>query len=143
MEEIVTSDDEEEEEMVAAEMGNLTIDIEVPEEEVAKNLQGALQMKIEEKGGNVVKGEEGGDGTQRALGALEFLAQDAEPSRTTLIDARNGIKKLSRLEMLWTVRHCCPAGARSAFNCHRHWAQLLLHQPGEPPVTILSIGGIT
>ena len=27
-----------------------------------------------------VKGEKGGDGTQRALGFLEFLTQDAEPS---------------------------------------------------------------
>ena len=34
--------------------------------------------------------EEEGGGTQRALEALEFLIQDAEPSGTTLIDARNG-----------------------------------------------------
>ena len=30
-----------------------------------------------------------------------------------------------------------------AFNCYRHWAQLLLLQPGEPPVTILSREGVT
>ena len=29
------------------------------------------------------------------------------------------------------------------FNCYRHWAQLLLRQPGEPPVTILSREGVT
>ena len=29
------------------------------------------------------------------------------------------------------------------FNCYMHWAQLLLHQPGEPPVTILSREGVT
>ena len=45
--------------------------------------------------------------------------------------------------MLWTVRHHWPVGARFAFNCYRHWAQLLLHQPGEPPVIILSREGVT
>ena len=34
-------------------------------------------------------------------------------------------------------------GARFAFNFYRHWAQLLLHQTGEPPVTILSQEGVT
>ena len=28
------------------------------------------------------------------------------------------------------------------FNFYRHWAQLLLRQPGEPPVTILSQEGV-
>ena len=41
------------------------------------------------------KGEEGGGGTQRALEALEFLTQDAEPSGTTLVDARNGFNELA------------------------------------------------
>ena len=45
--------------------------------------------------------------------------------------------------MLWTVRHRWPAGARFAFNCYRHWAQLLIRHPGEPPVTILSREGVT
>ena len=39
--------------------------------------------------------------------------------------------------------HRWPAGARFAFNCYRHWAQLLLHEPGEPPVKILSREGVT
>ena len=56
--------------------------------------------------------------------------QEAEPSGTTLVDARNGFNELSRLAMLWTVRHCWPAGAIFAFNCYKHWAQLLLRQPG-------------
>ena len=60
-----------------------------------------------------------------------------------LVDARNGFYKLSRLAMLRTVRHRCPAGARFAFNCYRNWAQLLLRQPGELPVTILSREGVT
>ena len=98
-------------------------------------------MEVEEDRGS--EGKEGGDGTRIALGALEFLTQDAEPSGTTLIDARNGFNEMSCSEMLWNVRHRCPAGARFAFNCYRHWAQLLLRQPGEPPVTILSKEGVT
>ena len=58
-------------------------------------------MEVEEDEGS--EGEEGGGGTQRALGALEFLTQDAEPSGTTLVDARNGFNELIRLAMLWTV----------------------------------------
>ena len=60
-------------------------------------------MDVEEDKGS--EGEEEGGGTQRALGALEFLTQEAEPSRTTLNDACNGFNKLIRLAMLWTVRH--------------------------------------
>ena len=69
---------------------------------------------VEEEGS---EGEEGGGGTQRALESLEFLTQEAEPSGTTLVDARNGFNKLSRLAMRWTVWHRWPAGARFAFNC--------------------------
>ena len=62
------------------------------------------------------KGKEGCEGTQRALGALEFLTQDSEPIGTTIIDARNGFNELSCLAMLWTVQHRWQAGARLAFN---------------------------
>ena len=82
-------------------------------------------------------------GNKEALVALEFLTLDAEPSVTTLIDARNGFNKLSRLSMLWTVRHRWTAGAMFMFNCYRHWAQLLICHPGEPPVTILIQEGVT
>ena len=47
---------------------------------------------------------------------LRILTQDAEPSGKTLVDAHNGFNELSRLAMLWTVRHRWPAGARFAFN---------------------------
>ena len=50
------------------------------------------------------KGEEKGWVIQRVLGALEFLTQEAEPSGTTLVDARNGFNYLSRLTMLWYVQ---------------------------------------
>ena len=59
------------------------------------------------------------------------------------VDARNGFKDLSQLEMLWTVQHFWPAGARFIFNWYKHWAQILLRQPGEPPVSILSQEGVT
>ena len=49
--------------------------------------------------------EEGGGGTLRALEALEFLTQEAEPSGAMLVDARNGFNEMSRLAMLWTIRH--------------------------------------
>ena len=68
-------------------------------------------MEFDEERGS--KGEDEGGGTLRALGALEFLAQEAEPSGTTLVDAHNGFNELSRLEMLWTVRHRWPAGGGS------------------------------
>ena len=45
--------------------------------------------------------------------------------------------------MLWTVRHRWQAGARFSFNFYKHWAQLLLRQLGELPVTILSREGVT
>ena len=73
-------------------------------------------MEVKEEGG----GEEGGVGTLRALGTLDFLTQGAEPSGTTIIDARNGFNKLSRLAMMCTVRNLCLAGARFVFNCCRH-----------------------
>ena len=115
------------------------VETEETEEEAAEKLEASLEMEVEEEG----KREEGGDGTLRALGTLAFLNHEAEPSETTLIDARNGFNELSRLEMLWTVRHRWPEGSRFAFNCYRHWAKLLLRQTGDPLLTILSREGGT
>ena len=69
-------------------------------------------MEVEAKG----EVKKGGEGNPRALVALEFLTQYAYPSGTTIVDAHNGFNELSRLAMLWTVRHCWTAGARFAFN---------------------------
>ena len=91
-------------------------------------------MEVEEEG----EVEEGSYGTLKELKAIEFLNQEAYPSRTMFIDARNGFNELSRLAMLWTVQHHWTAKASFAFNFYWHWAQPLLLQPGEPPVTILS-----
>ena len=132
---------EEEGAEVVACLNNLTIETAGTEEEAEEGTEVALEMVVEGDRGS--EGEEGGGGTQRALEALELLTQEAEPSGTTLVDARNGFNELSRLAMLWNVRHCWPAGARFAFNCYKNWAQLLLHQPGKLPVTILSREGVT
>ena len=61
-----------------------------------------------------------------------------------LIDARNGFNELSRLAMLWTVRHLWKNGARFAFNCYRHEVQLIVRRPsGHPCYTLLSQEGVT
>ena len=45
-----------------------------------------------------------------------LLTQDAKSSGTTLIDGHNGFNKLSRLIILWKVRHLWPERARFEFN---------------------------
>ena len=136
--EIATAAEEQDEDGgdVARLIINLRIETAVTEEEAEEGLAAALRMKVE--GDRESEGEEGSEGTQRALEALELLTEEAEPSGTTLVDARNDFNELSCLAMLWTVRHLWPAGARFDFNCYKHWAQLLLRQPGEFLVSILS-----
>ena len=111
-------------------MGNLSIETAGTEEEAAERLKDALAMEIEEVGeinGEVYKR---GEGTQRTLGDLDLLTQDADPSGKTLVDSCNWFNKLSRLEMLWTVWHRWPEGTRFPFNFYRHWAHFLLRQTG-------------
>ena len=127
-------------------LNNLIIETAGTEEESAEGLKAALgmasqEMEVEEDRGS--EGEDLGGGTQRALGPLEFLTQEAEPSGTTLVDACNGFNELSCLAMLCTVQHRWSAGARFAFNYYRHWAQILFRQTGEPSLTILSREGVT
>ena len=98
-------------------MNDLTIEAAGTEEEAAEGLEATLEIEVEERGS---EGEEGGGGTQRELEALEFLTQEAEPNGTTLVDACNGFNELSRLAMLWNMRHSWPAGVRFAFNCYKH-----------------------
>ena len=90
-----TEEEEEAAEGIAAGLVNLNIETAVTEEEAEEGLEAALDMEVEE--GRDSEGEDEGGGTQRALGALEFLTQEAYPSGTTLVDARNGFNELSRL----------------------------------------------
>ena len=111
-EEAIRTVEEDETESVVVGIENIHIDTAGTEEEAAKGLKAALRMEIKEEGEIEGEGEreEGVDGTLRALVDLEFLTQDTEPRRTTLVHARNGFNKLSRLAMLWSVRHRWPAG---------------------------------
>ena len=97
------------------------------------------QDDVEAKGG----GEGGWVGGLMALEATELLTRDADPGVTTLVDSRNGFNELIRLAMLWTVHHFWPEGSRFAINCYRHWAQILLRQPGDAPVILLRREGAT
>ena len=108
------AEDSEEEGAEVASFNNLRIETAGSEEEAEEGLAAALEMEVEGDRGS--DGEEGGGGTQRALEALEFLNQEYEPSGTTLVDAHNAFNELSRLAMLWTLRHRWTAGARFAFN---------------------------
>jgi hypothetical protein len=69
--------------------------------------------------------------------------QPANPSGALLVDAMNGFNELGRRAVLWTVQHRWAAGARSAFNCYRHSAQLILQGEGRPGYTLLSAEGVT
>ena len=124
---------------MASALNNLTIETVRTQAEAAEQLEAVLEMEVEETG----EDKEEDNGTQRALGAIDFLTQDTEPIGTTLVDACNGFNKLIRFAMMWTMRHQWLEGARFSFNCDRNWAQLLIRQPGEPPVRILSIEGVT
>ena len=107
-EEEATSEGGEEEEEeggggIAASLINLTIETGGTEEEAVEGLEVALGILTQEMEVDLDRGSEGeeeGGGDQRALGALEFLTQEADPSGITLVDSCNGFNKLSRLAML-------------------------------------------
>ena len=56
------------------------------------------------------------------LEATGFLTQKSDMGGMTLVVTHNGFNELSRLEMLWMVRHHWPAGGRFSFRCYKHWA---------------------
>ena len=60
---------------MAAALNNLTIETVGTKEEAAEQMEVALEMEVYETG----EGEEGGGRNLRALVALEFLTQDADP----------------------------------------------------------------
>jgi hypothetical protein len=69
--------------------------------------------------------------------------QPADPSGALLVDAMNGFNELGRRAMMWAVRHRWAAGARFAFNCYRHSAELILRRKGQTGYTLLSREGVT
>ena len=60
-----------------------------------------------------------------------------------LVDAKDGFKMLSRLGMLWTVRHQVGKMSRFAFNCYHHEIRLICQRQGELALYILSKEGVT
>ncbi|KAL7549341.1 hypothetical protein ACHAWF_012611, partial [Thalassiosira exigua] len=60
-----------------------------------------------------------------------------------LVDATNGFNMLSRLGMLWTVRHRTPKLSTFAFNCYHHEVRLVCRRPGKPALILLSKEGVT
>ena len=60
-----------------------------------------------------------------------------------LVDAKNGFNMLSRLGMLWTVRHRAGKMCRFSFNCYRHEIRLLCRRPGADALYLLSKEGVT
>ena len=105
-------------------------------------MEGMNVGRYEMEEGGVVEVEqddmevEGGGGVL-ALEATGLLTQDAELCGTTLVDACHSFNDMIRLVMLCTLRHHWPPGAKFLFNCYRHWAQLVLRQPGDTPFIIL------
>ena len=66
-----------------------------------------------------------------------------DPNAALLVDASNGFNELGRKGALWTVRHLWTGGARFAFNCYRHSAQLILRRRGRECIILLSQEGVT
>ena len=72
-----------------------------------------------------------------ALGATWLLNKESETIGSMLVDAHNGFNEMCHLVIRWNLRHLWPAGARFAFNFYKHWALILLRQPGDPLVILL------
>ena len=82
-------------------------------------------------------------------GAIHGMSQLWEESEALdywgflLVDARNAFNKLNRINMLWTIRHEWPAGARFTLNCYCHHGTLLCSAPDGTSFKIPSRAGIT
>jgi hypothetical protein len=60
-----------------------------------------------------------------------------------LIDANNAFNEINRINMLWTIRHEWPAGARFAFNCYSFHSLLIIRNPGGIPTFMFSKEGVS
>eukprot|EP00957_Ditylum_brightwellii_P044679 3387409-Ditylum_brightwellii.AAC.1 len=101
--------------------------------------------EVEEASVEEMAEEESRGDTEEADSIVDSLCLSIgdEPGGTVLVDARNGFNELSRYAMLWMVQHRWQAGAIFVFNCYRHWALLIIHQPGQDPVVLHSKEGVT
>ena len=66
-------------------------------------------------------------------GSTDTVGTEAveETGGLTLIDSIKLFNEISRLAILWNIRHRWPAEARFALNCHRHEAMLVIRRPEE------------
>ena len=85
----------------------------------------------------------GVDGAKHGLSAICSEMESEENTGFLLIDADNAFNEASRINMLWTIRHEWPAGARFASNCYPHHSLLVVRNPGDKPLTFFSKEGIT
>jgi hypothetical protein len=60
-----------------------------------------------------------------------------------LVDARNAFNEGNRMLMPWTMRHEWASGARFIFNCHRHFAMLVIRTGSDLFLSVLSKEGVT
>jgi hypothetical protein len=67
----------------------------------------------------------------------------ANPPGALFLNARNGFNELGLCAILLTILHRWAAGFRSAFNCYRHAAQLILRRKDWQGYTLLSSEGVT
>ena len=70
--------------------------------------------------------EAGIEGAVHAVRAMWNGTEENEEWGFLLVDAANAFNAGNRTAILWTVRHLWPSGARFAFNCYRHWSQLMI-----------------
>jgi hypothetical protein len=69
---------------------------------------------------------------------------EIEAEGASLFDARNGFNELHRYHMLWQVRHRWAKGSRFAFNCYRHFNQVIVRRGnGRKAFIILSEEGLS
>ena len=85
----------------------------------------------------------GVDGAKHGLSAICSEMESEENTGFLLIDTDNAFNEASRINMLWTICHEWPAGARCASNCYPHHSLLVVRNPCGKPLTFFSKEGIT
>ena len=87
--------------------------------------------------------EAGVEGGIHALRLIWELHAQEENWGFLLVDAKNAFNEGNRTRMVWTIRHTWPSGARSVFNCYRHWAVLVVRAGNGVASFLFSKEGVT
>jgi len=142
---------EQSEELSSMEFGEWEVDDDIWEKEAADGeVQDSLPMRRDREAraarAAALLTQEGQDEGMEESSEDTAAGESGTPSLEEvllLVDATNGFNLLSRLGMLWTVRHRCPKLARFAFNCYRHEIRLVCRRQGKAALVILSREGVT